>query len=102
VALKALLAADDRQLARNLLHQLTAYATGAPVRFADRPEIEALLDATAGAGYRVGDLLRAFVTSRIFRGLPPPAAASITFPASGYCHLPLDEAVANLEKPRLS
>ncbi len=76
VALKALLAADDRQLARNLLHQLTAYATGAPVRFADRPEIEALLDATAGAGYRVGDLLRAFVASRIFRGLPPLAAAS--------------------------
>jgi hypothetical protein len=77
VALKALLAADDRQLARNLLHQLTAYATGAPVRFADRPEIEALLDATAGAGYRVGDLLRAFVTSRIFRGLPPAAASTL-------------------------
>ena len=78
VALKALLAADDRQLARNLLHQFTAYATGAPLRFADRAEIEALLDATAGAGYRVGDLLRAFVTSRIFRGLPPLAAESTT------------------------
>jgi mono/diheme cytochrome c family protein len=74
-ALKALLAADDRQLARNLLHQFTAYATGAPVRFADRPEIEAMLDATAAAGYCVGDLLRGFITSRIFRGLPPAAVA---------------------------
>lgn len=74
-ALKALLAADDRQLARNLLHQFTAYATGAPVRFADRPEIEAMLDATAAAGYCVGDLLRGFITSRIFRGLPPAAVS---------------------------
>jgi hypothetical protein len=70
-ALKALLVGEERQLARNLLHQFTAYATGGPVRFADRPEIEAILDACAGAGYRVGDLLRAFVTSHIFRGLPP-------------------------------
>jgi hypothetical protein len=76
--LKALLAADDRQLARNLLHQFTAYATGAPVRFADRAEIEAILDASAAAGYRVGDLLRGFVTSRIFRGLPPAGAGGET------------------------
>jgi len=75
-AMKALLAADERQLARNLLHQFTAYATGAPVRFADRPEIEVILDATANAGYRVGDLLRGLITSRIFRGLPPAAATS--------------------------
>ena len=73
-ALKALLAAEERQLARNLLHQFTAYATGAPVRFADRAEIEAILDASAAAGYRVGDLLRGFVTSRMFRGLPPAGA----------------------------
>ena len=75
-AMKALLAAEERQLARNLLHQFTAYATGAPVRFADRPEIEMILDATAADGYRVGDLLRGFITSRIFRGLPPAAATS--------------------------
>ena len=77
-ALKALLAADDRQLARNLVHQFAAYAIGAPVRFADRPEIEAILDATAAEGYRVGDLLRGFITSRIFRGLPPAAASPVT------------------------
>ncbi len=74
VELKALLAADERQLARNLLEQLTIYATGGPLRFADRAEREQLLDAIAGDGYRVGDLLRQFITSRLFRGLPPAAA----------------------------
>lgn len=69
--LKALLVAEERQLARNLLRQFTAYATGAPVRFADRAEIEVILDAAAADGYRVGDLLRGLVTSRLFRGLPP-------------------------------
>jgi hypothetical protein len=78
VALKALLAAEERQLARNLLQQFTAYATGAPVRFADRAEIEAILDTCAADGYRVGDLLRGFVASRLFRGLPPAGAGGKT------------------------
>jgi mono/diheme cytochrome c family protein len=67
-SLKALLADSSRQLARNLLHQFTAYATGAPVRFSDRPDIEAILDACAADGYRVRDLLQGFVASGIFRG----------------------------------
>ncbi|NCA10297.1 DUF1592 domain-containing protein [bacterium] len=67
-SLKALLADSPRQLARNLLHQFTAYATGGPVRFSDRRDIEAILDACAGDGYRVRDLLHAFVASGIFRG----------------------------------
>jgi hypothetical protein len=66
--LKALLAANPRQLARNVLHQLTIYATGTPVRFGDRPEIEQMLDACAPAGYRMRDLMLALVQSRIFRG----------------------------------
>lgn len=66
--LKAIIAADPRQLARNLLQQFTVYATGTPVRFSDRPEIEALLDACAKDGYRVRDLLHALVQSRIFLG----------------------------------
>lgn len=66
--LKAIIAADPRQLARNLLHQFTVYATGTPVRFSDRPEIETLLDACAKDGYRVRDLLHALVQSRIFLG----------------------------------
>jgi hypothetical protein len=66
--LKTLLASDPRSLARNLLHQFTVYATGTPVRFSDRPEIERLLDACAPKGYRTQDLLLALVSSPIFRG----------------------------------
>jgi hypothetical protein len=66
--LKAILASDPRQLGRNMLHQFTLYATGTPVRYSDRPEIESLLDACASDGYRVQDLMLALVQSRIFRG----------------------------------
>jgi hypothetical protein len=70
--LKAILASQPRQLARNLLHQFTLYATGTPVRFADRVEIEALLDGCAADGYRVRDLLHALVRNRIFLGSERP------------------------------
>ncbi len=66
--LKALLIANPRQLARNLLHQFTVYSTGTPVRFSDRSKIERLLDQCEEDGYRVRDLLHAFVQSEIFLG----------------------------------
>ena len=67
--LKAVLLADSRQLARNLLHQFTIYATGTPVRFGDRDEIEAMLDRCAVDGYRVRDLMMALVCSEAFLGV---------------------------------
>ena len=66
--LRAILAANPRQLARNLLHQFTAYATGTPVRFSDRADIERILDDCQPTDYRIRDLLRGFVASRIFLG----------------------------------
>ncbi len=66
--LKAILASNSRQLAHNLLHQFTLYATGTPVRFADRAEIEAMLDTCAMDGYRVRDLVHALVQSKVFLG----------------------------------
>ena len=66
--LKAILAANPRQLARNLLHQFTVYATGTPVRYSDRREIESMLDACAKDGYRVRDLMLVLVGSAIFTG----------------------------------
>ncbi len=66
--LKAVLVADSRQLARNLLSQFTVYATGTPTRFSDRAEIEAMLDACATDGYRVRDLMHVFIASRVFLG----------------------------------
>jgi hypothetical protein len=66
--MKRLLAANPRQLARNLLHHLTLHATGTPVGFADRAEIEVMLDGCADDGYRVRDLVHALVQSSIFLG----------------------------------
>ncbi|MEP7361884.1 MAG: DUF1592 domain-containing protein [Acidobacteriota bacterium] len=66
--MKAILAADPRKLARNVLYQFTVYATGTPVRYSDRAEIEKILDACAGGGYGTRDLLLRLVQSRIFIG----------------------------------
>lgn len=66
--LKAVLAGHPRQLARNLLHQFTVYATGTPVRFGDREEIESILDTCAAQDYPVRELLHGLVQSRIFLG----------------------------------
>ena len=66
--LKALLMSAPRQLARNLLYQFTLYATGTPVRFSDRAEIESMLDACESDGYRVRDLIHSLVQSRVFLG----------------------------------
>jgi hypothetical protein len=54
--LKAILASHPRQLGRNLLEQFTIYATGTPVRFSDRSQIESILDACAADGFRVGTI----------------------------------------------
>ena len=71
--LKAIFAAEPRRLARNLVQQFIVYATGTPVRFSDRAQIEKMLDACAPAGYRMADLLHAVVESEIFLGgLPTP------------------------------
>ena len=66
--LKRLLKSKPRQLARNLVHQFTLYSTGTPVRYADRREIESILDQCRDNGYRVRDLIHALVESRIFSG----------------------------------
>ena len=75
--LKAILAANPRQLARNLLRQFTVYATGSPVRYSDRSEIEAILDECRPSRYRVRDLLRGIVRSRIFLGQPGCLSSAI-------------------------
>ena len=64
--LKRLLLEDERAIARNLVRQLLVYATGAPVNFADRAAVEAILDAAEPGGYRVADLIRGVVNSPAF------------------------------------
>jgi hypothetical protein len=64
---KQLLLADEKQVARNLARQLTVYATGSPVRFADREPIEAILDRAASSHYGVRSLIHELVQSELFR-----------------------------------
>jgi hypothetical protein len=65
--LRRILLRDERQIARNLLRQLTVYATGAPVRFGDRPRIEELLDHAAPRRFGVRTLVLSLVDSPLFR-----------------------------------
>jgi hypothetical protein len=63
---KRLLLADETQIARNLARQLTIYATGAPVRFADRAPLERILDAARPSDYGVRSLVHQIVASDLF------------------------------------
>jgi mono/diheme cytochrome c family protein len=65
--LRRLLLTDERQLARNLASQLITYSTGAPVRFGDRPQLEAILDQAKASNYGVESLIEAIVQSDLFR-----------------------------------
>ena len=62
---KKIVAADERQLARNILGQLTVFATGAPVGFSDRAKVEAVLDQTKDGHYGIRDLVHGLVSSEL-------------------------------------
>ncbi|WP_414664748.1 DUF1592 domain-containing protein [Horticoccus sp. 23ND18S-11] len=63
---KRLLLADEAQIARNLARQFVVYATGAPVRFSDRPAVEKILQRAKADGYGVRSVLHAVVQSELF------------------------------------
>ena len=65
--MKRLLLQDERQIARNLVRQLVTYSTGAPVRFGDRPKVEAILDRAQSGGYGVKSLIHGIIDSELFR-----------------------------------
>ncbi|MBI4660940.1 MAG: DUF1592 domain-containing protein [Verrucomicrobia bacterium] len=64
---KELLLADEKQIARNLACQLAVYATGAPVRFSDREQIESILQRASSSHYGVRSLIHELVQSELFR-----------------------------------
>jgi hypothetical protein len=64
--LKECLLEDQEQIARNLVQQLTVYATGAPIRFSDRPVIAGILGRAEPNGYGVRTLIHEIVQSEIF------------------------------------
>ena len=65
--LKRLMLKDERQIARNFVNQLVIFSTGAPVRFGDRPIVEAILDRAAANSYGVKSLIEAIIESELFR-----------------------------------
>jgi hypothetical protein len=63
---KQLLHNEDAVLARNLVQQLVVYATGAPVRFSDRPQIERILQNVKAHDYGVRSIIHEIVQSELF------------------------------------
>jgi len=63
---KQLLLDDEKQIARNLVRQLAIYATGAPVRFSDRAQIEEILHRSSSSHYGVRSLVLELVQSKLF------------------------------------
>jgi len=64
--LKRVLIQDQVSIARNLARQLAVYATGAPVRFSDREQIEQILRRTSKGQYGVRSLVLELVQSDLF------------------------------------
>jgi mono/diheme cytochrome c family protein len=64
---KRLLASDEVLLARNLATQLTTYATGSPVRFSDRAEIEKILRASEARQFGLRTIVHGIVQSDLFQ-----------------------------------
>ena len=64
--LKQLLLKDERAIAKNLLHQLIVYATGAPITFGDRPIVDSILNQCEDSNYGVRSLIHSLIQSKIF------------------------------------
>jgi hypothetical protein len=64
--LKKLLLQDEARLARNVARQLTIYATGGPVRFSDRPTIDAIVAAARPRQYGIRTLIHEIIQSDLF------------------------------------
>jgi mono/diheme cytochrome c family protein len=65
--LKQLLAADPDAIAANVARQLTIYATGAPIRFSDRDEIDRIVAATKPGRHGLRTLVKQVVLGDLFR-----------------------------------
>ena len=55
------------QVAKHFVSQLVVYSTGGEIQFADRDEIDAILDRTREDDYPVRDIIHEVVQSRLFR-----------------------------------
>ena len=63
---RQLIAANPKPLARNFCEKLMIYGTGANIQFADRREINKIVEQTADCDYGMRSLLHATIASDIF------------------------------------
>jgi hypothetical protein len=64
---KNLLLSDKDQLARALAEKLLTYATGTPPTTADRPQVEAIVEAVRGKNYGFRSLVHEVARSAVFQ-----------------------------------
>jgi hypothetical protein len=64
---KRLVREEDTALAANLARQLLIFATGAPIHFSERAELEKIVAATREGRHGVRSLVHAIVQSSLFR-----------------------------------
>jgi len=64
---KQLVLGDEAGIARNLAKQLVVFATGAPVRYSDRAELERILQRASARQYGVRTLVEEIVRSELFQ-----------------------------------
>jgi hypothetical protein len=65
---QSLIATDRARLLRNLTRQFAVYATGRTVGFADRPQIDAIVERTEHRGGGISTLLHELIGSPLFTG----------------------------------
>jgi hypothetical protein len=58
---------EERTVARNMVGQLATYATGAPIGFTDRGQVEAILDKSRDTDWGVRSIVHGIVQSNLFR-----------------------------------
>ena len=58
---------EKEQIARHFISQLVVFSTGGEIQFADREEVEAILDRTRDEGFPVRTIIHEVVQSRLFR-----------------------------------
>lgn len=63
---KKLLLQDEEAIARNLTEQLLVYATGAPVGFADRDDVSAILEKSRASAFGVRTIIHEIIQSPLF------------------------------------
>ena len=63
---RLLLEHEERKVAGNLVGQLATYATGAPIGFSDRKQVDEILEKTRGSGYGVRGIVQGIVQSDLF------------------------------------